>query len=590
MRLIEVLLEGVPSAKGVMQYRFEPGLNPWKQKGTFAITTIVDVVESLLYPVTRENEPLGPARSRRAGMTFEARNATYRLVRDFSSKRTVLSQLLPGPEEQFRELSSELRFITETLSRSIRIPSRRVFRSLYVACPGKFRVETARMSEFSEHFSMPPDPQGRLRALRAERENFRRTENAGTRIDELQTEVFRIDEELRKLMAPREEARRIEREYETYRVFDREGLITPQVLAKLDAAGSLVEKRAQDLRALEEKAQQWTAELTGKSERPWWKEPLVWGGFLVTLASLIAATQDQSWLGTWVPLSVAGILSAGLGGLKNFKRAERIRETRAKIKNLDVEKAGIEKRFEIESATVKNVCTVVGEKNPQEILAMVERWKDLSKERKMARERLRETEERVPEEKLRRERDHLAESVSRLEEEQAQVPPSSVDPNFLDRKIQELEGVVEKAEPSLVSMKTAESGAADPIYALLEAAGEAAGKKTLELLALCQKAIDANLVSATGRKFTGIQITGSGFSSLIPVSGVPVSWPELDAPQQALAHFCVQFTLWQLLASLRPMPFVVDLVSAPADDATTKITLSASRYLAKKAQVVVLAP
>ncbi|MFH1016751.1 MAG: hypothetical protein V1798_01055 [Pseudomonadota bacterium] len=590
MRLIEVLLEGVPATKGVMQYRFEPGLNPWKQKGTFPIATIVDVVESLLYPATRERETLGPAKSRRAGMTFQARDITYRLVRDFASKKTVLSQLLPGSQDQFRELSSEPRFIAETLTRAVRIPGHRVFRTLLVACPGKIGADPSPATRANKEPPTLVSREERLWALRAEQENLQRIERIEGRIDELQAGIFRVDEELLKLTGPREETARIEREYSEYQVLDREGLITPQTLARLKGAGALVEKRAQDLRALEEKAQEWTQELVGIPERAWWKEPLAWGGAILAVGSFVASTVGRAWLATWMLLSVSGILSVAAGYLRNFRTAERIKGSRAKIKSLDAEKAGIEKRFEIESATVKNLCSVVGERDPQEILAKVERWRELREQRTNAHAALRITEKRVPEEALRREREHLADEAARLEQEQAQISPSSMDPNLLDQEIRELGAVVDKAEPSLVSMKTAESGGGDPMYALLEAAAEAVEQKPLEVLAQCQKAMDANLLAITDRKFIGIQVQGSGFCALVAASGIPVLWPELDSHQKALSHFCVQFTLWQLLAGLRPMPFVVDLVSAPTDAVTVKVTLSAARHLAKKAQVVVLAP
>jgi hypothetical protein len=161
---------------------------------------------------------------------------------------------------------------------------------------------------------------------------------------------------------------------------------------------------------------------------------------------------------------------------------------------------------------------------------------------------------------------------------------------MIDQRIHELEAIVEKAEPSIVSMKTEDMSAGDPISGLVELAAEIVEKRPVEVMALCQKAVDANLLSMTERKFTGIEIPTAGFSTLRDSAGGRLSWPQMDARNRALARFCVQFTLWQLLATLRPMPFVIDLVSGAVDDPMTRITLAAAQHLAKKAQVLVLAP
>src|SRR5438045_1415422 len=117
MKLLEILVDGVPATQGVLQYRFESGLNPWKQKGSFPLHTLIEVFHTLVYPLSHEKDPLGPGKCKRAGITFEARDTVFRLVRDFSAKKLQLSQLEPGGEDRFRELSHESRFIIETLNR-----------------------------------------------------------------------------------------------------------------------------------------------------------------------------------------------------------------------------------------------------------------------------------------------------------------------------------------------------------------------------------------------------------------------------------------------------------------------------------------
>jgi len=130
VRFIELIIQGIPGTREALRYPFETQLNVWKQKGTIRLTTLLDFLSSLLYPVPSPGNMIGPAKAQQAEIIFESRGTTYRISRDYGRNSIQLSQLESSADERFRELSKDFRFVREVFQRSAKLPSRRTFQCL----------------------------------------------------------------------------------------------------------------------------------------------------------------------------------------------------------------------------------------------------------------------------------------------------------------------------------------------------------------------------------------------------------------------------------------------------------------------------
>ena len=587
MRLIELLLEGAPGTAGVAKFPFQPGLNPWKQKGPFRLGVLVDVLATLFYPSLGQSDPLGPGKIRRAGVTFEVKGTVYRLVRDFVSRRLFLSQLEPGTTNAFRDLSTETRFITEALTRSAKIPSHAVFRELLVAQPGRADLEKPDASIVSEEPAYS-DPGKRLADLKTERDSLKQGIALEERVDELHGRLFKIEEQLARLESPRAALQTALTEYEPYKVYDAPGVVTPQLVSKLKEYPDAINRKEEEIKDLEEKARQWTVALARLSDRPIWSEPIAIGGTAAALAGIVVMNVCRSWMPFTVTLlTIGAILVAGLGLYRGFKRVERFRELHGKLQGAEAEKAGVEKRFEIEATAVKKLFAAVRENDVVEIEKALARREAVRATVDVARKDLEEIETDVGEASLADEKGRLRKEISETQKRLSDTPPASMDPVTLDRQIKELERRSGMRPEATVTASTAST---DEINRLVALTAETLAVSVPDLLSRVQQGLAVNISAMTEQRFRGIQVRDGRITGFRDASGSGVSWDEADPVTRAELRFAAQFTFWQVLATQRSLPLFLDLLSYPAPESLTKYSISAARHVARRAQMIVLAP
>jgi len=594
VKLIELILQGVPGTQGVLRYPFQPGLNPWKQKGDlFRLEALVDVVASLFYPSQNQSTPLGPGKAQRAGITFEARGTTYRLTRDYVSKTLNLAQLDQGTKDHFTEISKDPHFILATLARAAQIPSQRVFRSLLVARHGASSSEEQQKWQSAErHLAKErafeaPDPQARLAELRAEQGQIRTIHEREAKIDELQALVFQIEDQLRRFEEPTAHLKKIMEEYEAYAVFDAPGVLTPQVIQKLDRYAKVQEQRGTDLQTLEEKSKEWTEQLNGTPNRPPWNEPVAIGGVVAALIAFIGATFFRPWLWPLLAVFVLGLGAMSWGLWEGLRRKEKIRSLMQQIRGLDAEKAGIDKRFEIETGPVRKLLETVRIKDAHDVSDMLMRRKELQMQRKAVEVELAAAETTTPREKLMEEKDKHLKEIAAIQATLQNLPPASVDPNALEKEIRDLEATLasDTVPPQYEQPSTP---ASDDVNRLVVLAAELFDCPVAGLLRRVQQGVAANLTILTDKRFAGIEVAHGKLTAFQTSDGKLVAWPAVDPSAKAALLFAVQFTLWQLLAAERPLPLFLDLISGRQHEKLCALSLRAAQHVARQTQVVVL--
>lgn len=593
------MVSGVPGTQGLLRFPFEPGWNAWKPKGPFRLETVVDLLASLLYPAPLRSNMLGPGKARQAGMTFQARGNIYRVMRDYARGTTQLAQLEPGTQTSFKELSRELRFIRETLARSARLPSQRVFRSFLVsrlseALIPEERSDFVRMDEQVSKGDRAPliDPESRLTGLQEELKTHRRIAELSARLDELLALTFKIDERLRELEEPRKRLAQLEREYDEVRIFDRPGVLQPQLVSKLRVYAATHEKTGAELAALEEDGIRWENELEGTPDRPWWREIPVAAGSVSSAAGFggMEFFRDSTSLYAlcWVAFFL-GLVLVGYGLVSGRRRLEKKAELAKQVRGVEVERAGIEKRFDIETTAVRKFFDAVGNDDPEELLEMLERHAVLGAERKKAEEEFKALQAAIPEPELRKEKEEALAEIARIEQELGDLPPVTADVNSVAREVLKIEGEL-RAGGAAVEVSSPDFHNADDPNRLLMLAAEILGRSEAELLRQMKQGLEINLTSMTRKRFRQVLVQGGRVTGFRSAEGEAVAWERGDPSTRAALLFSVQFTLWQLAsASGRAVPVVLDLLSSlSGGEDLRKLGLEVARVLATKTQVLVL--
>jgi hypothetical protein len=596
VRFIELIVSGVPGTQGVLHFPLEPGLNAWKPKGPFRLETVVDLLAALLYPSPLRTGMLGPGKASAAGLTFESRGVTYRIQRDFARGTTQLAQLEPGTQDTFKETSREISFIRETMIRSAQVPPQRAFRTLLVSrfsdsIPVEERSGAGPVPSAPKNPSFT-DPETTLAGLRSELETHQVVTEINSRLDGLHSKLFAAEEKLRRLDDPRKQLEELDREYEEYRVLDQPGLLHPQLTAKLKGYAVLLEKRDGDLAATEETRKKREEELAGTSGNPWWREPLGMAGTLLVPVSFVAigAARHLRWLtGLLWAVFFAGLILAAIGFLRGYRRVERRKLLQKELRDSETERAGIEKRFEIETAAVRKFFQAVGNDNSSDLLKMMERHAALSPRRQAAVDALAAVQEEVREAELLREREEASREISELERRLSELPPVTGGVDAVQREISRVEEELQRGGERVASVPSAATPGIDPDR-LLETTAHLIGRPAMELLSFIRTGLAANLAAASKGRFRGAEFRGDRFSGFRSADGAVRTWEEIDPPGRAVLLFGVQFTLWQALnGAKRPLPVVLDLTSATRfREEFDPVGLQAARFLATQTQVLVL--
>lgn len=603
MRFIELTVVGVPGTQGVIRLPMEQGLTVWKPKGTFRLESVVDLLADLLYPAPMRSHLLGPGKAEQASLTVEARGTTYRIARDYARGTTQLLQIEPGTASSLKEVSRELQYVRETLLRSAQLPPQRVFKSLLVS-----RLADSLALEEQSGISAKGDVAGldpstavvglhdRLAGLRDECKTLTRIEELNAKLDEHQANAFQIDEQLLRLEGPRQRLADVEREYEEYQVFDGEGVLTPQVVPKLKAYTGHREKRTDDLTAMDERSVEMDSDLAQISDRPFWRETPIFVGAILTPAAFVAVgfVRDSKWLSGlfWLCFfSGLGLLIYGFfsGRARLEKRASLGKE----MSGLETERAGIEKRFQIETSVCQKFFDSVGNEDAEELLGMLERHARLSEQRKTEKEEWQKLSQEVPEEKLTEGRKNAQEEISRIEGKLAELPPVTGDLTSVKREIVRLEEEVqpEAEEGSQISsVSQLKLDSLDDPNRLIRLSAELTHRSERDVLMRAEKGLQLNLAKISGGRLRRMDIQQGQILGFEDMDGVRNSWGTLDREMKAAVLFSLQFTFWQVgCTGEEGKPVILDLLGSDLSvGELQKTSLQAAEFLAKKTQVLVL--
>ncbi len=585
MRLIEVLVEGIPSTKGVLRYPVQAGFNPWQQKGSFPLRHLVDVISDLFYPTLRQDIPLGPGKSKRVGMTFEARDCVYRLIRDYPQKKLFLSQLQKGTKDQFRELSSEPRFITETLLRSAKVPSRKVFHNFLVFSSVLGEPENSK----DPLATIPKDEDqvSRLKGLQDEKENIEKITRLEEELNSLQNELFETEEKLRKLEGPREKLKQAQKDYRPYLKYDREGFLTPEVVAQMKNFPRLEEKYRDTLEDFEARIVAKKDEIQMIPDRPFWQEPTSAIGVTVALVGFVGTSLQRDWMVVWLPVCILGLLAIVGGVWVGLKRLEKLSEARKKMKEIDEERADFEKRHEVESASFQNVCEEVGVSDFEELEAVLESREIYKKNLEDATREWKEVSTEVPEKSLQERKAQIEDQVQGIESRLADIPPVSMDPNSIDREISQIQMLL-RADQGQVGLDEETTPTSSEIQTLLFCLSQTLNMTPGLLLRRVKAGMVANLMTITGKKILDAQIQGDQIKGFVRSDRTVVPWEGLEGQTQREVRFAIHFTYWQMLASQNEFPLILDMIQEERESSFSRMILSAARHLAKKSQVLLL--
>ncbi len=598
MRFIELTIEGVPGTRAALRFPFDSNLNVLQQKGTLRLTTVIDLIQSLLFPTLGKSNTLGPAKSQKANLVFEARGNVYRVERDYIKAQIFLFQLEQGSKDSFRELSKEFRYIKTTLERSLKMPTQRIFRSLLVSRISEtldkeeptFRLKDSPLTQ-AQSDPVHEDPHVRLAGLKEDLRNSILLSDLGASLDELQSSLFKVEEQLNRFKEPKRKLKEIEDEYEPYKVFDNPGVITSQTISKLKSYENLKEKKEQDLLNLEERSSQAAKELSVIPLRPVIREPIAIIGTVLTLGGFIGASflREYGWaFSSSLLIFILGLFVIGSGLLKGMKREQKIAALRKQLTGMNAEKAGIEKRFEIENTVVKNLFETIGNNDPLEIQESMARRKALLTERELVEQELTSLEKKSPFQDLILNKEKLQSEIVAIESRLADIPPLSIDSNALEREIAELEVQLQEKTRVLPNIPSLREEEDSDVTALLDLTSQVMDRTRLEVLKALKQGASKNISVLTLNKFEGIEVQGEKIVAFRTPSGV-AKWETLDTITKATLLFAIQFTCWQLLVSSNSiLPLFLDMVSSQRPELLSKMVLQAAQVLARKTQVLVL--
>ncbi|MFH1263810.1 MAG: hypothetical protein V1495_10270 [Pseudomonadota bacterium] len=587
--MIELTVSGLPGARESQSFFFDPGLNRLTQSGPVRPEILIELFTSLLYPAPGRNGMLGPGKAQEATLTFESRGTTYRIARNYLQNSIRFSQLEPGCDDSYREISHDLSFVREALGRSAQVPRSRVFRFLLVS----------RLSDRlpAEEVSVPVakgirNPEERLPGLRRELETHRKILEVGSRVDELQGRIQRADERLRRFEEPRKQLAEVDSEYEQYKIFDRPGLLVPDLTSKLAAYPAAQEKRSADLEALEEKRIRTEADLAGLPDRPLWKEPVGLIGAVAipfSFAAIGLLRHQRLAFALSCIVFIGAMVVAALGYFAGQRRITRRSELAKQIAGFAGERAGIEKRFEIETAAARKFFAETGNNDSSDLLALLERHADLSGQRKVVADEIEALRREVPEEELRKEREEAVREVAKLESQLSDLPPVTGDLSAIRLEILRLEEVARTPEP-VGGFRPLEEARPDDPNGLIRLAASIVGRTPEEVIAFVRPGLEMNLSRLSNGRLRGVDVTGDSISSFRDDSNGKFTWSDLGLQQRAQVLFAIQFTLWQAVgAGNRPLPIVLDLnSSAAADPALRDLSRQAAEHLSRKTQVLIL--
>jgi hypothetical protein len=444
LHLVEFALQGVRRFGAGRKLALGEGYNLLTGSNESGKTTCLLVILATLEPERLEGNPgpLLPALTAgapvppppRCGVVFTHAGRTYRLVRDLVRGAANLGVLDPGSGKfilQQREASAIRLWLREVAG----MPARRPFDALFLleraampsarlhgaSCLGSPSPATAPSGEAGASLTGTAAPaaaatplltgaarEARIAELKAELARIEEMSRIEFSLDGVRARLFELDAEfadVRKLGS-------LAAELDTaIAEFERLGLDPAQLEARARNFKTLVERREAELAAVEADREAIEARAAAPVT-PVVKDRLVLAGAGVTLVCL--------GVGLWFPAAFAGALAgfgaAAFGTVRDSWAAARRREALAGLAPLEERVQAIEKRFEIETRSVRSAEEALGVSGPEGVLERVEAYRTL----KVRREAVEERREALTRQKdfaaLEAERGRFTAEVSQLEE------------------------------------------------------------------------------------------------------------------------------------------------------------------------------
>lgn len=620
MQLLELILQGVRKFTASQKIAFRPGLNVVYGSNESGKTTLVECIRSLFYPASLADGShlVGweSARLSRAALSFTGGDgASYRILRDFVTGACTLSKGNPQTGK-FDPLDSGAGAV-ETRLRGLGIPAPEVFdtllcvRAAQVAAAGGSPgggasapsggsggapggagtiFQGAAVDVPGESLS-PEEKKQRIADLRVELEAAGKLEKIQFELDGLEGKKFETQGRLQTL-----------KELEGKLSQAKEGLAPFKGAAEIDAdlegrltRFAVTEKNfQQEVHRLEEKRMK----LDGDSQiaqatlEPLQKNNILLGGAALSVLAFVLAFTVKKVL---ILLLVPGLGVAGVGFYLWNERATRAKQSVADLAAAVKQKADLERKFDIESAMVKELLKKFDVQNVKEIL-------DRKKAAKKAQDRLQEIEKELEKQKdtpemreareAREAMEGIGKRISELQDQIASLGAVTMDAPQIKREIKRLEDELSGKAPDSARPLGAPAGMGAGLPgggpggggtdALLTAAAAAAGTPKDQYLAAAQPRLFARVGSLTGGRHPGAVFEGAEIRLQMASGGLPQPLAKLSASTREALYLSMLLGICEGMASA--IPFLWDDVAGAFDEerlaalALAVKSLAASRH------------
>ncbi len=604
MTLVELIAQGLGLSQDTTKIRLQQGLNFIHTSSPGLSETVKGVLLSLLYKPTKlVKEIITSEQGRvRGGLTFHHNNDLIRLVKDFSSDSISLSQYRPNNKD-FHEISRDQAFVREYLQTRLKLPPAQTYVSLY--CIGgevfKRQLSTLHSSKSQlttgqEYFkvldgsSATTKKVAQLEKLKKEISNMDQLQTLEFKMDELQQQAFEKEEVLSKVTAKEEEVADAKKELQGLLQNNQKVAIPDDIRERVEKYKQSFTDRDKELGRLENRAESIMRNLANLPLKPVHKnKPIIFG----IIGLLIFTGAAVYFVNLRVPCTIGIVLSivtAAAGFIQQTTRQEQSRSLKQQLDKLDVEKKAIEKKFEIEMATVTHLMKRLKLTEPEEILELINEREAATEKLKKAKTEMENTRQRLNQTQVTNELNALRQQIQQIQKQMERFSAGNFDPMAVRREIESLEqelGITHSFSQAVIS--NADEPFVDPLQRLLQSASQLLGIPAGKLLTSIEQGFNTNLLAITSRQFAAAIMENEQIVALSTgKGGQPVMVHDLGQRQMGYVHFALQFTLLQLLAKNGfPFPVIfLDLPDQMADSLT--IVQKAINLLSQSIQVIEL--
>lgn len=565
MQFVDLVVQGVRRFTNPQKLSFKPGLNVIYGPNESGKSTLNDCVRALLYPLSAgdcsdliawESPDLC-----RAALTFNGDDgATYRIVRDFVKDAVSLSKLNPD-SGKFEAVASSAADVESAVREAGAAPAD-LHDALFGMSAERLSLEgggtqgggstsTGGVGDAGitnvlfeggdlgmESESESPEQKAvRLEELRESLVGAEKLDKLQFEVDGLEGKKFELENKLKGLQEI--ENKISQAKGRLLQVGNLEG-IDDEMEKRLVRFQEQSESFGRDqARKREEKdRKELEAQTASSSFEPFYMNRLFMGGVAGVVLSIVG----------WIfvkPLILLIVPSLGLAGFGFYRWTEdaaKMKKLGEGVKALEKEINDAERRFEVETAVVKELIRKLDVHDVGDIL---ERKQTANKVRAQMEQLKKELAEREQSPDVAEARERMGEITSRIEEIQdeiARLGGMPMDPTTIRREIEKLEAELSgKAPASAASgpaISAAPSNGSKPgaISALLAAAATAAGENVDEFIAARHDQLLSRLSAFTGGRHAGGEISGGAVRVAAANGQGNLEWEKLSSSTRLAAY------------------------------------------------------